>query len=301
MDEVIGKGKASRIILRNLIAGLFGFAVAFALVAVVLRVQDFLPSWYVRLLLFALPLPLAGGLAVGLVSPRKAIAWAPLWSAIFAVMLLAALSSLLHEVSAALSPMRIACIFAGAAICAGSGLLGQWVVGRGHVGKSVLVIVVVSLVLGGVGCILFQSHVKAFQRESVPQLVLEIDRDYISVPVNVDWNCRAHTGEGCYELACRRSGSSFRFYALADGSDISYIRYEAKAAGADISNLKAARACLRKIGVREPMLEGLSRVKGTGDWQSVLKGTRLRLWNNGHMTMAEIPPPAIDRSGGANR
>ena len=302
MDEIVGKGKASRALLRNLAAGIFGFVVALILVAVTLLDQDFLPAWYVRLVLFAVPLPVAGGLAVGLISPRKAIAWAPLWSAILAIMLLAGLSGMIHGVGSALSPIGIACTFLGAAISACCGLLGQWAVQKRYVGKSVLALVIITLLLGGVGCLLFRNGAQAFQRSNIQQLALEIDRDYISLSVNTGWTCRARVSEGCYEVTCRRAGRPFGFYALADGSDVDHINYEVQAGGVALKDTEAARAYLRKLGIREPILEGLSRVKGISGWQSVLKGTRLILSKNGHMSMGAIPPPTtIDRSGGVDR
>ena len=223
MGEMFGKSKAIRRWYRNLIAGLCGFAVAFALLIVVWRVQDYMPAWFAKLLLFAFPLPVACGFAVGFISPRRAIAWAPLWSGIFGLMLLSALSCGIHDVGAALSSVRIVCIFAGALISAGAGLMGQWAAHRGYVVVSILGLVLICCLLSGLGYMLFTNQMRVFERDVKPEVILEADRDFIAMPAAMEWKCERQFSSGNYVLTSTLNGHRIALVAPAGSRSLSYI------------------------------------------------------------------------------
>lgn len=290
MDEVIGKSKASRRLLRNLIAGLCGFVVAFVLLMAGLRVQDYVPAWFVKVLLFAAPLPLACGLAVGLVSPRKAIAWAPLWSGIFALMLLAWLSGGVHEVGMALSPARVACVFAGALLSAGAGLLGQWAAHRGHVMLSILGLALICCLMCGLGYLLYLNQMQVYERDAKPQVIMEADRDLIALPATMEWKCERRFDDESYTLTSTLNGRAIVLVAPAAAPSLSHVDYCIPVAHENLRTQAAVRAYLKKWGVRDGFLVGLAELKDSpGCWRSVLRGARLTAWRDGRVEIDALP------------
>ena len=295
MNDVFSKGKTSRRLFRNLTAGVSGLIVALALLLLTLRVQDYVPPGFVKLLLFVFPMPVACGLAVGLVSPRKAIAWAPLWSGISAILMLALLSGALHETVWASSPARIAWMLAGAVLAAMAGLLGQWVAQHSYVGKSILTLCLACCLLGGVGCLLFRNQKQTYERDVVPQVLLEVDRDYIALPRGMDWECRRELASESYVLRSRLDGELIRVFAAPNAPAVRHIEYELRGRGVDLSVKKTALEYLKRLGVRDAVTVGLGKYEGmSGCWQSALGGTRLTVWRNGRVRLDAWPVRSID-------
>lgn len=289
MRDVVDNSKASRMLFRNLILGLSGFAVSLALSLLTLRVQDYLQPGLVNALIFLFPLPIACGLAVGLVSPHKAIIWAPLWSGIFTLLLIALLSSELHNAGAALSPARIAFTFAGIALSALAGLLGQWAVTRGYVGKLILALIVSCCLLGGICYWLLEHQMQVYERVVVPQALLEVDRDYIATQIGAKWTCERQIDTGSYLLSSRLYKWPVRVLVAADGPMLRYVEYENPGGHAHLLTKGSARAYLKRLGVRDACLVGLTPVTGSSErWQSILKNTRLTVWRDGRIRFEAI-------------
>jgi len=287
VDDVVSKSKTSRRLFRNLTAGLSGFIVALAVLLLTLRVQDYVPAGFVKLLLFVFPIPVACGLAVGLVSPRRAIAWAPLWSGIFAILVIALLSGALHETVSAASPARIAWMLAGALLAAMAGLFGQWAAQHSYVGKSILALSLACCLLGGVGCLLFGNQKQIYERDAVPQVLLEVDRNYIALPRGMDWDCRRELASESYVLTSRLDGKLIRVFAAPDAPAVRHIEYEQTGRGVDLSVKKTALEYLKKLGVRDAVTVGLGKMPEY--WQGALGGTRLTVWRNGRMRLDALP------------
>ena len=300
MDEVVGKSKTGRRLARNLVAGLCGFAVSFALLLAALRVQDFLPAWYVKLLMFAIPLPVACGLAVGFVSPRKAIAWAPLWSGTCALLLVGVLSGLVRDMEVALSPARIAGIFGAAILSAAAGLLGQWAASRDRVTMTSLGLVLLCCLMGGIGHGLFTGELRGVEREVVPQVLLEADRDYLALPRSMQWTCRRQLPTGCYVLSSMLNGRPIRICISARARSLSYVEHST-GTRETLRTVSDVREYLKRYGVRDALLSGLTEDKESGIWQAVYRGTRLTVWNDGLVRIGGIPAATAAESREARK
>jgi hypothetical protein len=282
-----GRIKAGRRLLRNLLTGLWGFAVALALLLLSMRVQSYLPGWSVMVVLCVFPFPAACGLAVGLVSPRKAIAWAPLWSGVFGLLLIALLSAMVRD-EASTSMGRIAWMLAGTLVAAGSGLVGQLASERYCAGKSIFVIIAACFLLAGAGRILLQCQMTAYERDMEPQVLLEVDKDYVFLPRGMEWECRRNLPSGSYVLTSVLNARQIRVFAAPRLAAIDHIEYDRKGRGVRVAGRKAIAQYLRRSGVRDDFFVGLTQDK-RGRWESVLRGTRLTVWPSGHLRMDAIP------------
>ena len=148
MSTIDGITKANRRLIRDLIAGMAGLTAATVFVVVTVMFQDYSTLAFVKISLFVFPVPVACGLAVGLISPRQAIVWAPLWSCIFALLFFAVLVGSIHQVSAAFSPDILAHIAVGLLLAALAGLAGQYASDRGFVARVVVVFLLSCCLMG---------------------------------------------------------------------------------------------------------------------------------------------------------
>jgi len=287
MDDVVAKTKTGRRLARNLIAGLCGLGAALALGLLTLRVGNFLPAWFVAGVVYVLPLPIACGLAVGFVSPQKAIAWAPLWSCILAALVSALLSGA-HSLNGASWPVILALTVGGVVVAGLAGLAGQRAAERGYVVKSALALVIACGTIGGAGHMLLQSQQRAFVCGGKPQVLLELDRDYLALPRGMNWSCDRQMSGGSYVLTSRLNGQCIRVFTHARGSALRYIEYELPGGRSDLRSKEEARRYLKALGIRDPFLSGLATTHTC--WRSVLRGTQLTIWRNGRILMECVEP-----------
>jgi|GEM_PF-1482750 len=289
MDNVLAKSKTGRRIARNVAAGLCGFAAALALALLTVRAGGFVPVWFSVLVIYGLPLPVACGLAVGFVSPKKLIAWAPLWSCIFAVLIS---SMFCGAQQFADVPWSLILVFvvAGALLAALAGYAGQQAAHKGYVAKSVVGVVVVCCAAGAVGYGLMQSQERAFLRVGRPQILLELDRDFLALPRGMGWSCGRDFEAGSYVLTSRLNGQPMRVYAHADATALRYVDYSLPGGRADLRGKQDALRYLKSLGIRDPFVSGLST--GNGCWRSVLRDTQLTVWPNGRVRLDSVPPRA---------
>jgi hypothetical protein len=287
MDDVLAKSKTGRRVARNVVAGLCGLAGALALALSALRAGGFLPEWFAVVVIYLLPLPVACGLAVGFVSPKRVIAWAPLWSGILAVLM----SSILCGARAFAEipwSIVIGLTAVGAIVAALSGYGGQRAAKRGYVARSVLAVIVVCCAMGGAGYMLLQSQERSFAVEGKPQILLELDRDYFALPRGMNWSCDRQIATGSYVLTSQLNGQPMRVYALAGAAALCYVHYELPGGRAELPTKEDARRYLKTLGVRDPFISGLAT--GRGYWRSVLRGTRLTIWPTGRVRFDSVPP-----------
>ena len=206
MATVDEMSKANRRLLRNLLAGMAGLAAATAFVIVTVWLQDYGSLTFVKISLFVFPVPVACGLAVGLISPRKAIVWAPLWSSIFALLFFAVLVGSIHEVGAAFSADRLAYVGAGVVLAALAGLAGQCANERGFAGKMVGAFLLACSLMGFAEYALVKRQMGVFERQEKPRIVLRVDRDYIRGAKALDWNCERRLADRYRLSAAWRDG-----------------------------------------------------------------------------------------------
>lgn len=274
--------KTNRWLFRNLLIGGTGFIAAMILVLVVLRLKNFLPSGYGQILLFIFPLPVACGMAVGLVAPRKTNAWAPLWSAVFILLLFALISGVICDSSIKSSIF----VCTGVLLAALSGLIGQYANDLGYAGKSVAVILLLCCAVGFITCKLLALQMQSYERDSIPQVLLELNRDYINTPRDLDWKCMRSISDGCYKLSAELNGRKLIVMADANGPAVIGVRYFYPGNKQTIEATRSARAYLKKFGIQPSILGGLSSVPE--GWSTTLNRTHLKLYADGRIIMRPV-------------
>lgn len=287
MDDVSAKSKTGRVLARSLVAGLCGLAAALALALLTLRAGGFVPVWFSAVVIYITPLPVACGFAVGFVSPKKMIAWAPLWSCILVVLIYAVVGGA-RAFSALSWPTIIGLTALGALAAALSGYAGQHVAERGYVGKSVLILILVCGLMGGVGYMLMQSQQRHFLANGKAQVLLELDRDYFALPKGMRWSCHREIATGSYVLTSWLNQRPMRVYTHTDATALRYVAYDLPGGRAKLPTKEDARRYLKALGVRDPFLAGLAT--GNGYWRSVLRDTRLTIWPDGRVRFDSVPP-----------
>jgi hypothetical protein len=291
MDDVLAKSKTGRRIARNVVAGVCGFAAALALALLTMRVGGFLPAWFTLTVVYLLPLPVACGLAVGFVSPKRVIAWAPLWSCILAVLMSSVLCGARAFSELPWSAM-IGVTALGAIVAALSGYVGQHAAGRGYVAKSVLALIIICGLTGGAAFMLMQNHERHFLLTGERQVLLELDRDYLALPKGMEWSCERQIATESYVLTSQLNKQPMRVYTHSDTAALRYVDYALPGGRAELPTKEDARRYLKAFGVRDPFISGLAT--GDGYWRSVLRDTRLTVWPTGRVRFDSVPPRVPD-------
>ena len=289
MPTVDQMGKARKRLFRNLLAGMAGLTAAAVFVVVTVWLQDYSSLTFVKISLFVFPVPVACGLAVGLVSPRKAIVWAPLWSSVFALILFAVLIGSVHEVSAAFSPDRLAYVGAGAVLAALAGLLGQYASERGMAGKAVAAFLVLCGGMAFAEYSLVGRQMHVFERDRMPAVLLQLETDYIQLPKGLDWRCERSLSDG-YRISAELDGTELSVLVKTDKPTDLGISYQRSVTGQIIADQQSARKYLKSIGFRDNLLNSLSRQKGaSSSWCASLGCTRLTVSGSGDVVLESLP------------
>ncbi|NLN76050.1 MAG: hypothetical protein GX139_07040 [Armatimonadetes bacterium] len=293
MGDTVNSGTNSRL-QRNLTVGLLGILTAVVFLYFVIRYQAYLPGYIVKSALCVFPVPVAFGLATGLVSPRRAIAWAPLWSGVFSLLVIAVVSTAITR--APINPSeRIAWAAAGALIGAGLGIVGQLLAARSYAGRSVLAFMlsccVLAVILGG----LLRNQMAAFVDNSVPQILEEVDKDIIELPSDMKWQCLRDVAHGMYVLTSSLDGKPIRIYAIPDPAGAEHIDYSSQLACSANQDQAAVQQCLMNAGLREELLLGLTR-EDSGRWITAFRGTQMTLDAQGYLQLsaAALPMRSVD-------
>ncbi len=293
MGDVFVKSKFGRRIIRNTIVGLCGFAAALTIVLLTMHVGKFVPAWFSMLVVYCLPLPVACGLAVGFVTPRKAIAWAQLWSGILFVLISSLFCGMRPFEDAAWSTVILLTI-AGAIIAAMSGYAGQKAAERGYTGRFALVLLVLCAIVGGSGRMLMENQKREFLLDGKQHILMELDRDYFALPRGMDWSCDRVISHGSYVLTSQLNKQPMRIYAHVQARALRYIDYELPGGSVKLSKKADALSYLKALGVRDPFIFGLAN--GKGCWSSMLRGTRLTVWPNGRVIFNSVQSSAVPTS-----
>ncbi len=147
-----------------------------AVVAGSLRFQAFCGAAYTMFVVFAFPVPVAVGAAVGLLSPRRGLASPSVWACIAGAVLATLLSGAVEDVAAIRSPIRVAGIAAAAAIAALSVSAARQAADRGMSVRFSAVVLLGILATALSGCGAATLGIQAFQTHIAPQVLLELDR-----------------------------------------------------------------------------------------------------------------------------
>lgn len=273
-------------------AGVVAVAASAAVVAAALWLQDYTATGFLVLCLFAFPVPVACGYAAGLVSPRGAVVWGPVWACVFALIAFTLLAGAVDELVVAKSSMRLVLMPVGAALAVLAALAGRRVADKRHVLAATSVFVFLCVSMGIAQCLLVSRSTETFERTVAPRILLELDRDYVEVPAGMDWRCRRHRTLKCYELSARVMGERMSVLVDSRAPGIIGMNYVRRGDGRGISDDDAALRYLLDLGFREKLLSTLSRTPGTaGPWQTGLGRTSLTLSSDGSVTVRTLPLP----------
>lgn len=279
---------SDRRISRDVAAGIVGLAAAAAMVLITLRLQDYCTPNFVMVALFVFPVPVACGLAVGLISPRHAIVWAPVWAIVFTMLLFTLLHGGIRDAQVALSPWRMVFMAAGAVLAAAAGLAGQYASLNGQAVQAAGIFLALCCLMGVSKYALISQQMREFERVAVPEVLLAVDRDYIRLPEGLRWRCERQPGLESYRLSTQLDGRALSVTVSARAASILGVSYE-RDGSARISSAAEARAYLERLGFREPILRSLSRQRGAADsWVASLDGTRLTLESGGRVSMSGL-------------
>lgn len=290
MPTICETASGKRWLLSDKLAGVMGLIIAAALVISILMFQDYSSRTYLFLSLFIFPVPVTCGLAVGLISPRKAVVWAPLWASISVLLVYALLSGCIRDLSCAYTPAKIFLMILGVLLSAGAGYMGQLTSLRGHKRIAILLFFMLCAVAAVGEVHVVKLQMMQFEQDIVPQVSAQVDQDYIRLPVNLQWNCRRRPRIDCYDLTSNVDGRSIFVRVDAAALRIIGVRYCVPASHRLIRSKKDAKACLKQYGIRDRLLSSLDCVgKGKNCWKASLDETSLVLSKNGAMELNFLP------------
>ena len=286
---------ADESVLKNRLVPQNTFAAALTLVAgaaaatAVLRLEPFASSGFIALVVYLFPVPVACGLAVGLVSPRKAILWAPVYAGILTVIAILVLVGGAESVRALSGTTRLTLAAVGITLGAFSAIVGEKAAEHGWAGKSAAMLAAGCVAVVILGRLVVGYEARVFERSVLPQVLLHIDSDYIGLPAGIDWRCARNVRLGCYEIVGKVRGRDVRILAAPTDPRVLGVRFDIGGGGASIGDLKSARRCLDTLGFRKKLLGSLSQRKGAGtSWCAGLEVTRLTLDADGHVRVEDV-------------
>jgi len=274
---------------RDISAGLVGLCAAAVFVLATLWMQEYTSTTFLTVSLFLFPVPVACGLAVGLVSPQGAIFWAPVWASISTLLLFALMSGGIQDAGIVLSPWRMLYVIAGAVLAGVAGVIGRHASRTGHSWRAVLTFVVLCGIMAGVEREVVRLQLARFERYLVPQIMAQLDRDYLRLPRDLSWTSRWKPSLDSYEVSTEIRGAKLRVLCAAQAPQIHAVSYVFPQNHTRLSSDQAAKAYLRRIGVRGPLLAGLYKPKGADQWRSGLGGTLLVLSPDGALKLKPLP------------
>jgi hypothetical protein len=275
---------------RNATAAILTAAAAVAGTAAALRLEPFAGPGLVAFVVFVFPVPVACGLAGGLVSPRRAILWAPVYAAIVAVIAILLLVASVQSAQALAMLTRLILGVVAIVISAVAAFIGERIAAHGWSGKAAVGLALGCGVLVLAGNMLTAHRARVYEQTMVPQVLLEIDADYVALPRGATATCRRDLAHGCYRIHGTVAGRSLIAYAAADAPSVLGIRYRVGGRRVAVNRSASALAYLKALGFRDKLLGSLSQCKGSpGSWCAGLELTRLTLEADGVVTLEPFP------------
>ena len=292
-DKPVGK---NGLLLRNLISGLVGFGAAVAFTAFVVLRRE---SIDLKLLIFSIyvfPLPLAIGLGVGLVAPRKAILWAPLWSCILTVLVDSIISGSIVSNSVDHNSKQFLFMGAGVILAGFGAFIGEVFKKRNYCWQSAVLVVLIC-----VGMIFVVKYSalqcdRAFEQKHLSTIIRTLDSDYIETPVNLSWHFKRSPKTGAYILKTELAGHPLTVLANIKDYKIMGLEYEISSSGNAIKDTDGAKSYLTGLGFRKKLLSSLAMQSGARTlWCASLEGTSLTLMSTGDVKLEAIHEPVKSR------
>ena len=275
----------------NVGAAVVAAAAAAAGTAGTLRLEPFAGPGLAAFVVFVFPVPAACGLAVGLISPRRAILRAPAYAAIATVIAVLVLVGGTENARVLPIPSRVILGVAAMLISGAAAIAGERVAERRWAGKAAVGLAVGCAGLVLVGHLVTAHRGRAYERSVLPHVLLRIDSDYLALAKDATWQCERDFSLGCYCLRGTVGGRRMVVYAAADAPGVLGVRYRVRGGGAFIKGAAGASGYLRSLGFREKLLGSLSEHRGApGSWCAGLELTRLTLEADGTVRLEPFPP-----------
>jgi len=283
--------KKDRRAYHNILIASLGIIPAAALVLASLYNQAYISPNLLLFLVFVFPVSVLCGFVSGLLSPKKAIVWAPLWACIAAPLLMANLSGAIHDASIIHSSWHSAWVMGGIIVAGLSALAMEYAVQLGYTSRMLGVFILVCLVFGTAEYTMIGQAKQNFEREIVPQIVSQLNTNYICVPIRNEWRCNRKPTLDSYELQGVFNGEKLSVIINATDHLISGISYHHRGTGALIRNDDSARQYLKKFGFRNELLNSLSRQHTQSDsWTASLEKIKLTLSSSGDIRINTLLP-----------
>ncbi len=272
-------------------------AVAAVGTAATLWLEPFAGPGLAAVAVFVFPVPVALGLAAGLVSPRRTILWAPVYAAIATSVAVLLLVGVAESARALPTVIRVMLGAAAIVVSGASAVLGERLAERGWYGKAVLAATLGCALLVLVAHLVTAQKDRTYQRLVVPQTLLDVDANYVALGKGFTWWCVRTRSLGCYRIGGVVAGREVVVYGAKDSPSVLGIRYRIGRRGTSVRTSADALAYLRGLGFRDRLLSSLSERKGLrGSWCAGLELTRLTLELDGTVLLEPFPPFAARRS-----
>ncbi len=275
----------------DLIAALVVVALGASTFELVLRLQLFGGNLYAGASAFVFPVPVACGLACGLIAPRRSVIWGALWACILAGIVFAILSSSINGLLPARSPWRLPVGLVGIAIAVLSAVGGKRGVDRGQVRKVTLVFFLLCCLTLAAGYLVARSELRVYRSRVLPRIIVELDATYMDVPRGSAWECRARRDLGCYQLESAIDDQRIVVFADREAPLILGVDFLRKGPPPAQWDCASTQAYLSELGFRAPIVKSVLQRRGErGAWFGGIDFTRIVLTQNGTVTLKPYPP-----------
>lgn len=289
MTDISSVTKKDRPLYKSIITALLGIIPAAALILATLNNQSYLRPILLVSAIFIFPVSVLCGLVSGLFSPRKTIVWAPVWACIASPLLMAGLSGAIHDTSITHSAWRFAWILGGIIVAGLSALVVEIAVQRGRSAHILGIFILGCLTLSAVELQQINQTNINFEREIVPQIISEVNTNYMAVPKSNEWHCIRKPAIDSYELSNTVNDGKFVVIVSATDKVIAGISYHYIGSNASIKTDKSAKQYLKRFGFKNELLKSLS-MQDKYLWTASLERISLTLSHNGEIRITTLPP-----------
>lgn len=252
--------------------------------------QCYLPTTLLVFSVFIFPISFVCGFISGLVSPKKAIVWAPLWACIASMLIMVSMSGTIHDTSITQSSWRIAWVLGGVLIAGVSALFTEWIVLHGYAVRLFGAFFIACVVLSYANFRIVTDEKAKFIKTTVSKIESELNSDFVSIPKDTKWYCIRRPKIDAYELSTRVHGAKFIILVNADDNSISAITYNYKGTLPAIGGTALAKSYLKKFGFRDKLLISLTKnSEQANSWVASIDNIKLTLYSRGGLSVRSLP------------
>jgi hypothetical protein len=269
-----------------LIAGL-------VLVLGAIRFYGYTGAGFAMFVLFAFPVPVFVGFAIGTALPHRGLMWTSAWTGIIVGVLAIILSGVIDVTLAANPSARIISVIAASLIAGiSSAKIQKIAITHSAARGTAAIVVFVSLatVLTGYGFAVHNMYI--FQRKVIPQVLLTLDSYYFKVSDHVGWEFRYRPDLRCFEITSFFHKRPITALINSETRALIGISYNLPPTGAALANDRDARRYLISLGFRPRLSSNLSRESlkqsSTLVWSGGFESTHLVLKSDGSVKLSPI-------------